>query len=154
VTDQLAQLRKGAIDALFFPASERELQIVLPQLEHGLPNVQMLGGESWLTDAARGVPPRVLQGAIIATPLFQESADIAWGDFVQGYEAMHRRTLTNPVPALGHDAVAIALNSLRTGDTSFGNFRGATGVLSLESGHVSRRPFLVRIDSGRLIPVN
>lgn len=154
VTDQLAALREAGIEALFFPASERELQIVLPQLEYGLPNVQMLGGESWISDAARGAPQRVLQGAIIATPLWQESTDIAWGDFVEGYESMHRRTLTNPVPALGYDAATLALHALTTGNTSVRDFRGATGVLSLESGNVTRRPFLVRIDAGRLIPVN
>jgi ABC-type branched-subunit amino acid transport system substrate-binding protein len=154
VTDQLAELREAGIEALFFPASERELQAVLPQLEYGLPNVQMLGGESWISDAARGAPQRVLQGAIIATPLWQESSDIAWGDFVLGYESMHRRTLTNPVPALGYDAATLALHALTTGNTSVRDFRGATGVLSLESGNVTRRPFLVRIDAGRLIPVN
>ena len=67
---------------------------------------------------------------------------------------MHRRSLTNPVPALGYDAAVLALQALTSGNSTVRDFRGATGVLSLQSGTVTRRPFLVRIDGGRLIPIN
>lgn len=155
VTDQLTLLRDAGISALYFPASERELQIVLPQLEYaGLTGVQMLGNESWASDAARRAPQRVLQGAIIATPLLEQSDAVAWGDFVAGYEAMHRRSLANPVPALGYDAAALAVHALTSGRSDVTDFRGATGVLSLRSSTVTRRPFLVRIDGSRLVPVN
>ncbi|HSK19078.1 MAG TPA: penicillin-binding protein activator [Longimicrobiales bacterium] len=155
VTAQLTQLREAGVEALYFPASEREIQSILPQLEYaGLDGVQMLGNESWVGDAARRAPPRVLQGAIIATPLLQESSDVAWLEFVSRYENMHRRSLTNPVPALGYDAAVLALQALTSGNSTVRDFRGATGVLSLQSGTVTRRPFLVRIDGGRLIPIN
>ncbi|MBR9989385.1 MAG: penicillin-binding protein activator [Gemmatimonadetes bacterium] len=155
VTDQLSQLREAGIEVLFFPASDREIQSIMPQLEHaGLDGVQMLGNESWVGDAARRAPQRVLQGAVVAIPLWQESADIAWQEFVGRYEAMHRRSLTNPVPALGYDAALLALRALTSGNSSVTDFRGATGVLSLQAGTVTRRPFLVRIDGSRLVPVN
>jgi branched-chain amino acid transport system substrate-binding protein len=155
ITDQLTQLREAGVQALFFPASEREIQSIMPQLEYaGLDSVQMLGNESWVGDAARRAPQRVLQGAIVATPLFQESRDVAWQEFVDRYENMHRRSLTNPVPALGYDAATLALRALTSGDTDITDFRGATGVLSLHQGTVTRRPFLVRIDGSRLIPIN
>jgi hypothetical protein len=67
---------------------------------------------------------------------------------------MHRRSLTNPVPALGYDAATLALRALTSGNSSVTDFRGATGVLSLQSGTVTRRPFLVRIDGGRLVPIS
>lgn len=155
ITDQLTQLREAGVQALFFPASEREIQSIMPQLEYaGLDSVQMLGNESWVGDAARRAPQRVLQGAVVATPLFQESRDVAWEDFVERYEAMHRRSLTNPVPALGYDAASLALLALTSGRADVTDFRGATGVLSLHQGTVTRRPFLVRIDGSRLIRVN
>jgi ABC-type branched-subunit amino acid transport system substrate-binding protein len=155
ITDQLTQLREAGVQALFFPASEREIQSIMPQLEYaGLDSVQMLGNESWVGDAARRAPQRVLQGAVVATPLFQASRDVAWQDFVNQYETMHRRSLTNPVPALGYDAAILALRALTSGDSDVTDFRGATGVLSLRQGTVTRRPFLVRIDGSRLIPVN
>jgi ABC-type branched-subunit amino acid transport system substrate-binding protein len=155
VTDQITQLREAGVEALYFPATEREIQSILPQLEYaGLTGVQLLGNESWVGDAARRAPERVLQGAIISTPLHEDSPDVAWQDFVSRYEAMHRRSLTNPVPALGYDAATLALHALTSGDSSVTDFRGATGVLSLQSGTVTRRPFLVRIDGGRLVPVS
>ena len=155
ITDQLTQLREAGIEALYFPANESEIQSILPQLEYaGLDSAQMLGNESWVGDAARRAPQRVLQGAVIATPLLQESRDVAWQEFVDRYENMHRRSLSNPVPALGYDAASLALRALTSGNSSVTDFRGATGVLSLQSGTVTRRPFLVRIDGSRLVPIN
>lgn len=153
VTEQLTLLRDAGVEAVYFPATEREIQIVLSQVEYGLPGMQLLGNENWIGDAARGVSQRVLQGAIIATPLLQQSSEVAWQEFVQQYETMHRRSLTNPVPALGYDAAALALRTLTSGDSEVEDFRGATGVLSLSSGNVTRRPFLARIDAGGLIPI-
>ncbi|HEX2165700.1 MAG TPA: penicillin-binding protein activator [Longimicrobiales bacterium] len=155
VTNQIIQLKEAGVEAIYFPATEREIQSILPQLAYaGLEGVQMLGNESWVSDAARRAPPRVLEGAIVATPLFRDSPDVAWQDFVDRYETMYRRSLTNPVPALGYDAASLALRALTSGDDEVTDFRGATGVLSLRSGAVTRRPFLVRIVGDRLIPVN
>lgn len=154
LTQQLASLRDARVEAVYFPASERELQIVLPQLEYaGLAGVQLLGNENWTGDAARGLPARALEGAIIATPLLQDSDAVAWQEFVAGFERLHRRSLSNPVPALGYDAATLAIRALTSRGTVT-DFRGATGVLSLESGTVTRRPFLARIAGGRLIPIN
>jgi ABC-type branched-subunit amino acid transport system substrate-binding protein len=155
VTPQLNRLRSSSVQAIFFPGSERELQIVLPQIEYaGLQNVQLLGTEGWLSDAARAASPRTLQGAIVATPLNRQSSDVAWSEFVERYEALHRRSLTSPVAALGYDAASLALRALTSGSSSVTDFRGATGVLSLRSGVVTRRPFLVRLDAGRLVPID
>jgi ABC-type branched-subunit amino acid transport system substrate-binding protein len=155
VVTQVTRLREAGVEAIFFPASERELQIVLPQLEHaGLTDVQMLGTESWLGEGARGAPQRLVQGAIIATPLNRESTEVAWTEFVRQYEALHRRSLTSPVAALGFDATMLALRAATSGNAAVTDHRGATGVLSLRSSAVTRRPFLVRIDAGRLIPID
>lgn len=154
ISAQLRRLRDARVDALFFPGSERELQIVLPQVDYfGLSGVQMLGTESWLSDAARGVPQRVLEGAIIALPLWRESDAVAWSEFVGQYEARHRRSLDHPVPALGYDAARLGVRALREGDASVRDYRGATGVLTLQADSVTRKPFLVRLQAGRLVPV-
>jgi ABC-type branched-subunit amino acid transport system substrate-binding protein len=154
VTEQFEALRAARVEALFVPASDRELQLILPQLEHaGLAGVQLLGNEAWVGDGARGVPARVLEGAIVSTPLVQESDAVAWQEFVGRFERLHRRSLANPVPALGYDAVTLALRALTTRG-AVTDFRGATGLLSLQAGTVTRKPFLVRIAGGRLIPIN
>jgi ABC-type branched-subunit amino acid transport system substrate-binding protein len=154
VTAQLGQLREARVDALFVPGSERELQIVLPQVDYfRLPGVQLLGTETWLSEELRVVPQRMLEGAIVATPLWRESDDVAWKEFVQQYETRHRRSLDHPVPALGYDAARLAARALTGGTVSVRDYRGATGVLTLQSDSVTRRPFLVRIQAGGLVPV-
>jgi branched-chain amino acid transport system substrate-binding protein len=155
VAAQLGRLRDGRVEAIFFPASERHLQLVLPQIEYfGLAATQMLGNENWLSDAMRSIPQRLIDGAVVATPLWRESPDIAWTDFVALYEARHRRSLDNPIPALGYDALMLALRAAGGGAVDVSDFRGASGVLSLQNGGVTRRPFLVRLQGGRLVPVS
>jgi branched-chain amino acid transport system substrate-binding protein len=150
----LGRLRQARVQAVFIPGNERELQMALPQVEYsGLAGVQYLGTESWVSDAARTLPQRVLEGAIVAIPLWRESGELAWQDFVEAWEARHRRTLDNPIPALGYDAALLALQALGSGAGSVRDFRGATGLISLQGDAVTRRPFLVRIQAGRLVPV-
>jgi ABC-type branched-subunit amino acid transport system substrate-binding protein len=155
VATQLRRLRDARVQAIYFPASERELRLILPQIDYfGLTGVQMLGSESWAGDAARGLPQRVLQGAIVAVPLYRESDTVAWQEFVTRYEAMHRRSLENAIPALGFDAVLLAARAAAGNSVNNDAFRAATGVLTVRADSITRRPFLVRIDGGRLIPVN
>lgn len=151
---ELSRLRTARVQAIYAPGTERELQIVLPQIEYfGLTDVQILGNDSYIGDAARGLPQRLLQGAIVATSLIRESSEFAWNDFVAAYEARYRRSLASPVPALGYDAVLLAAR-LADGTGEVTDLRGATGVITVRNDAVTRRPFLVRIDAGRLIPVN
>lgn len=154
LASELSRLRSARVEAIYAPGTERELQVVLPQIEYfGLTDVQMFGNDSYIGDAARGLPQRVLQGAIVATSLIRDSDELAWSDFVSAYEARYRRSLTSPVPALGYDAVLLAAR-LADGSRDVTDLRGATGVITVRDDEVTRRPFLVRIDAGRLIPVN
>lgn len=155
ISDQLTRLREADVQAIYVPLSEREPQIILPQIDYfGLADLPLMGNEHWISERARGVPPRVLEGTVLALPLWRESADVAWEDFVTGYEQHHRRSLTNPIPALGYDAALIAAHALGGDVTRLDAFRGATGVLSLRDDGVTRRPFLVRIAGDRLVPVD
>jgi branched-chain amino acid transport system substrate-binding protein len=155
VAAQLTQLRNARVEAIFLPGTERHLQLVLPQVDaFGLGSAQLLGNETWLSDVVlRGTTTgRVVEGAIVATPLFQDSPDLGWQDFVRLYEGRYRRTLDSPIPGLGYDAVQLAFRGA-TG-TVTGEYRGATGLLSVQPEGVTRRPFLVRIQGGRPVPVN
>ncbi|HSJ08340.1 MAG TPA: penicillin-binding protein activator [Longimicrobiales bacterium] len=155
LTRQITQLRQARVQAVYVPGSPRELQVVLPQVEYaGLRDVQMFGTESWIGDAGRGLPQRVVEGAIVATSLLRESDAVAWQDFVARYEALHRRTLDNAIPALGYDAALLAARVAGGGSVDVSEYRGATGVLTVRADSVTRRPFLVRIEGGRLVPVN
>lgn len=192
---EMKALYKARPDAVFVPASERDVLQIAPQFAYyaylsmeedsaavkaapaeepvdppavdsaAAPiEVQVLGGEAWVSDAVRAqVDPRYLEGVISAVPLVPSSPEVGWQEFVRRYEAMHRRTLENALPALGYDAAWLILSTLARGEGDaaqvaellgkIDGLRGATGVLGVRGGAVVRRPFLVRVEGGQVVPL-
>jgi branched-chain amino acid transport system substrate-binding protein len=154
------RVRAARAQAVYVPASERDIRQLAPQFRYyGLVGVTLLGNETWLSDEVlRTVPQGSLEGVVASTPLPPDSALTGWRDFVRAYESRYRRSLDNPYPALGYDAASLVLEAARRADggrsgmaralAGIRDFRGATGVLSIEDGRVTRRPFLVRIRAG------
>lgn len=182
-------------DAVFIPASERDVLQIAPQLAYyarlsmeedtaamkaapqGEPvvpladdsaaapiEVQVLGSEAWVSEGVRAqVEPRCLEGVISAVPLVPFSSEVGWQDFVRLYEATHRRSLENALPALGYDAAKLILSTLASGEGdaaqvaeligTVDGLRGATGVLGVRGGIVVRRPFLVKVEGGKVVPL-
>jgi branched-chain amino acid transport system substrate-binding protein len=151
--------------AVYIAASVRDLRQLVPQLPYyGLRGVQILGGETWIEPEVLGSLPAVaLEGVVVASPLPIGSPDTGWSEFVDLYQTTYRRTLDNAYPALGYDAANLILRELSRGlhrpeDVANAleqvrDYRGATGILSIENGRISRRPFLIRIRSGRPEPL-
>lgn len=160
---QMQRLASAGVQILFIPASEREIPQIAPQLEYyGLGAVQVLGGEAWTGETLlRTLPARVTDGVVAATPLLRSDDAVAWEDLVAAYEARYRRSLNHPFPALGYDAAGLVLAAVRAGADDaggvadrlrdLGEFRGATGVISVRAGAIEREPFLVRIRNGALV---
>jgi branched-chain amino acid transport system substrate-binding protein len=154
-------LRAARPAAVFVPAPERQIRQLAPQLRYyGLTNVTVLGNEAWVSaEVLRTVAAGTLEGVVVATPMPPDSSLTGWADFVREYEARFRRTLDNPYPALGYDAASLALEGIRRAGgrreevavalRGIRDFRGATGLLSIENGRITRRPFLVRIRAGK-----
>jgi ABC-type branched-subunit amino acid transport system substrate-binding protein len=153
--------------ALFVAAPQRDVPKIAPQVSfYGLDSagVQVFGDEAWASaEVRRLVPDRDLEGAIAVSPFppdrAQSSADPA---FVRLYEDTYRRSLDNPLPALGFDAANLVVQALpnrllsaaalsRRFDLLAG-IRGATGLLSVRANRVVRRPYLVQIIDGDLVP--
>jgi branched-chain amino acid transport system substrate-binding protein len=163
--EQMRRIRDSGAQAVYIAASERDVRQIAPQIEYyGLGDMQILGSEAWTSDEVlRSMAPRLLEGVIAATPMLPTSGDIGWNDFVGRYEAAHRRTLDNPYPALGFDAMRLIVQALQGGrnqsaDVARGlaamrEYRGATGILSTQNGELVRRPFIVRIQGGRPVPI-
>lgn len=170
--EPIRAVRASGARALFVPAPERDVRQIAPQLTFfGIPpgSVQVLGGEAWATgQMLRLVEPRFLEGVIAAIPLHRDDPDVAWGEFVELYEETHRRSLDNHYPALGYDAAMLILEGTigaRDGTVSqrtatpatwlaeLRDYRGASGIYSVTEGRLDRRPFLVRIEEGRLVPL-
>jgi len=159
--DPMNRIRAARAQAVFVPATEREIRQIAPQIVYyGLTGIQVLGTDAWVSDEVlRMVQPNLLEGVIATTPLLPDNPGTGWADFVALYERTHRRSLDNPYPALGFDAAGVILAAIAAGHiqradladavNGTNRFRGATGILSFRDGRVTREPFLVRIQAGR-----
>ncbi len=153
--------------ALYVPAPPNDVRQIAPQVEYyGLDSagVQVFGDVSWTSpDVLRQVDRRALDGVLAVATLNPGEAERGVSsDFVDRYEAQYRKTLSNPLPALGYDAAHLLLASTPTWDPTptrvarrmslMVGIRGATGVFSIYGPDVVRSPFLVQIQDGRLVP--
>ncbi len=154
--------------ALFIPAPPRDVPQIAPQLGfYGLDSagVQLFGDEAWAAaEVRRVVPNRDVEGVIAASRFPPERADAAADpDFVRAYEGRYRQSLGNQLPALGYDAAHLIMQALPNRSLTptalarrfhlLAGIRGATGLLSVRSDRVVRRPHLVVIRDGLLAPV-
>ena len=153
-------------DVVYLPLSPQDVQVVAPQLAYyGLrgrgSTVVLMGNESWLEEEVlRRSDSQFTNGVVAAIASPRGDGETGWDEFVRLYEESHRRTLDNPFPALGYDAVRLIVNALDDGANSPARvaerfaatraFRGATGVLSVEDGAITRAPFIYRILDGQL----
>lgn len=164
---QLRRIAEATPQALFVPAPERDVRQIAPQIAfYGLKDlgVEVFGGEAWASEEVlRLVERRYLDGVVAATPLHKLSPESGWQAFTQQYESTYRRTLNSDLPALGYDAARLLIQALGRGRPAPGDvaqrvagvadLRGATGILSVQNGALVRRPYLVRIEGGDLIPL-
>jgi len=159
--EPLGRIAAARPDVLFVPVPTRDVRQIAPQLTYyGVGDLPVLGGESWTEDEVlRLVEPRDLEGVVAATRLVREGESTMWRDFAEAYARAYRRSLDNPLPALGYDAARLLLGALPDGRVAPGvvaarlrpeSTRGAAGVYAVRDGQVERRPFLVRIEGREL----
>ncbi len=164
--EPLAYLGTFNPQAIYAPASSPSSVIVLaPQFSfYGMRGVQVLGDAEWSApEVLRLVEPRFINGTVISTFLHRTSSSVRWQEFVEMYEREYRKGLQeNLVPALAYDATRLILSALPWGfprrsavARSFRDIRGmpgATGIFSVESGAVTRRPFILQFKDRELVP--
>lgn len=167
-SEPLRQLAAARPEAVYIPASERDVRQIAPQITYyGLADTgaRILGGEGWSGDAVLdGVAARYLEGVVATAALHRQSPEFGWTDFVALYEEAYRRSLENALPALGYDAARLVLRAVGEGRTTpaavskrfeeLDELRGATGLISVRGGAVGRRPILVRIEGGTIKPLS
>lgn len=151
--------------ALFVSAPDRDVPQIAPQISfYGVDDAgaQLMGDQAWaLASVRRLVANRDLEGVITVSPFAAEESDgLADPEFVALFESTYRRSLTNQMPALGHDAARVILealpNRMLTPAATARRFqllagiRGATGIFSVRSSRLIRTPYLVVIRGGRL----
>jgi ABC-type branched-subunit amino acid transport system substrate-binding protein len=155
-------------DGLFLPLPPRDIELLVPQFTYyGLDTlgIQLLGTSGWTTDeVVLEVDSRHTDGVIASTTRASQDETAASLRFREAYEELFQKSLRSPVPALGHDAAALILETLKGGARTPGevmrgiadiqDFPGATGNLTIESGRIARQPRLVRIQDHELIYIS
>ena len=152
-------------DGLFLPLTPRDIQLLAPQVTfYGVDTLgaQILGTSDWTQDAVvMDVDSRHTDGVIAATTRLTQDDTESFLRFREAYESFFHKTLRSQVPAFGYDAAALIFRALEAGPRNpqelmaameeIRDFPGATGMLSIEGGRITRDPLLVRIQDHELI---
>ena len=152
--------------ALFIPDHADQIVQLAPQLAYyGLKDILLLGSTGW---HAPELPVRAgisVQGAVVASGFFPDSADPAVAAFVNLYRQRHGQTPTL-LEAQGYDAAGLLLSTLETlppGDraalrqalSQMEGHTGATGTTRFDAeGDALRDLFLLQIRDGRFVQIN
>jgi ABC-type branched-subunit amino acid transport system substrate-binding protein len=162
---QFQEVEELLPDGLFLPISPRDIRLLAPQITfYGVDTLgaQILGTSGWTEDVVvMDVDSRHTDGVIAATTRLTQDDSESFRRFEEAYEAFFHKTLRSQVPAFGYDAAAVILKALEAGPRNpqelmaameeIRGFSGATGVLSVEGGRISRTPLMVRIQDHELI---
>ncbi|MEN8375455.1 MAG: penicillin-binding protein activator [Gemmatimonadota bacterium] len=163
--DVIEEMTAAGVEVVYAPTDQRGVRQLAPQLAFlgdSLATLEVLGNDAWASDEVlRLVEPGALEGVVAATSAGATTADTMHAAFVERYESTYRRTLDNPFPALAYDATLLLLRQAaagREGEEAQGIaadtwHRGATGWIGVRDGIIVRRPRLVRIEAGRVMPI-
>lgn len=165
--EELTQVARSRPDGLFLPLAPDEIELLAPQLTFfGIDTlgIQLLGTSGWTSDDVLSrVDPRHTDGVVASSSSIVLQDMDAFHRFRSAYERIFRKTLRGHAPAFGHDAAALLLHALQGRPRNAAeltralnqirDFPGATGLLSVEGGLVTRAPHLAQIQGGELIPI-
>lgn len=162
---QFQEVEEILPDGMFLPLKPGDIQLLAPQITfYGLDTlgVQILGTSSWTDPSVvQEVDSRHTDGVVAATSRLTQDETEAFQRFRESYEALFQKTLRSEVPAFGYDAAALVLEALGNRPRNseelvaalegIRDLPGATGILNVEGGRVTREPLLVRIQDHELI---
>ncbi|TVP54800.1 MAG: hypothetical protein EA351_12420 [Gemmatimonadales bacterium] len=162
--NQIAQVERERPQALVVLAAPGDLPVLAAQLaflgEDLDDEIPILGNSAWASDQTlSNLPTSQTNGILSVAPHAGEGYGPRWDRFVSGYEGHFRRTLRDPVPALGYDAALLLIEGARLGGGSapddvirgmrrIEGFEGATGTFSVRDGRLVRAHFPVRLRNG------
>jgi ABC-type branched-subunit amino acid transport system substrate-binding protein len=152
-------------DVLFIPDSHDKVVLIAPQLSfHHVVDVRLLGPNGWNHPELVPIGREHVSGAVISALFHEESRFPIVAIFVDDYAA----TLGQPpgvFAAHSYDAVNLVLVQLARGRDTRAQVRdgilrtqgypGSSGVTSMmPDGNARKRPFLLGVRGGRIIPLD
>jgi branched-chain amino acid transport system substrate-binding protein len=161
--NQMDLLRRYLPDAIYLPANFNEITQLTSQVHYfGLGAARLLGTELWDNERVIRMGGEYVEGAVFASPFYNEGEGLQWKAFKELYESTYRRPV-NRYSALGYDSARLILDA--AGKMPIGrkalaeklnrvqDCRGAHGIYSVEpNGLVTRKVFILEISGGSVGP--
>lgn len=152
-------------DALFVPDSYEKIVLIAPQLAfHEVTGVKLLGPDGWDHPELLRIEGRHVDGALVATPFFEDSRFDFVTDFVARYRGAYGEH-PDAFAAAAYDAANLVLvqlaygardrEALREGLLRTHGYPGVSGVTTiLPDGNARKRPFLLRVERESFVGVD
>lgn len=153
-TGQLTAIRDLKPDVIYVPGYYQEVGVIAKQTKQLGINAPLLGGDGWDSPQLWDLGGDALNGNYISNHYSVDDPTPVIQDFVKRFKAKFNGTAPDAIAALGYDAMMVLADSIkRAGGTECAalrdaiaktnNFKGITGVISINSERNAVKPAVV-----------
>jgi len=153
-TGQLTQIRSANPDVIYVPGYYQEVGVISKQAKQLGINAPLLGGDGWDSPQLWDLGGEALNGNYISNHYSVDDPSPVIQDFVKRYKAKYNGIAPDALAALAYDAMMVLADSIkRAGGTECtklrdaiaqtANFKGITGVISLNADRNAVKPAVV-----------
>jgi branched-chain amino acid transport system substrate-binding protein len=151
---QLTQIRSAKPDVIYVPGYYQEVGVIAKQAKQLGINAPLLGGDGWDAPQLWDLGGESLNGNYISNHYSVDDPSPAIQKFVADYKAKYNGVAPDALAALGYDAMMVLADAIgRAGGTECSalrnaiaatqNFKGVTGVISLNAERNAVKPAVV-----------
>jgi len=157
---QLTNIKSANPDVLFIPGYYTDVGAIATQARQVGITVPMLGGDGWEAEELFTQAKEVIEGSYYSTHYSSEEKRPEVTNFVRAYKAKFGKT-PDAMAALGYDAMKVVADAIKRAGTldreairkaleETKDFRGVTGVITIDANHNARKPLVVQqLKNGR-----
>lgn len=153
-TGQLTAIRDTAPDVIYVPGYYQEVGVIAKQTKQLGIKAPLLGGDGWDSPQLWDLGGDALNGNYISNHYSVDDPTPVIQDFVKRYKARYNGTAPDAIAALGYDATMVMADAIkRAGGTECvalrdaiaqtANYKGITGVITLNSERNAVKPAVV-----------
>src|SRR6185295_11987545 len=153
-TGQLTAIRDLNPDVIYVPGYYQEVGVIAKQTKQLGIKAPMLGGDGWDSPQLWDLGGEALNGSFISNHYSVDDPSPVIQDFVGRFKAKNNGTAPDALAALAYDAMMVLADSIkRAGGTECvalrnaiaqtANFKGITGVISLNADRNAIKPAVV-----------
>ena len=153
-TGQLTAIRDTAPDVIYVPGYYQEVGVIAKQTKQLGIKAPLLGGDGWDSPQLWDLGGDALNGNYISNHYSVDDPTPVIQDFVKRYKAKYNGTAPDAIAALGFDATMVMADAIkRAGGTECvalrnaiaqtANYKGITGVITLNSERNAVKPAVV-----------